>query len=429
MTRDDIIAAAFKVWGRELYQTTSLTDIAAELGVSKPALYRHFLGKDALLEAMYSVFFDAYAASIRADYERALAASGRRERYMIMLRAVTDYFLRNRDAFLFSLVRVYGNHEIRVMGDMLRSRGIDMERLARPDEGGGYPSVLQFINTSLVFWVACFHRYVHPGDDAPAEDVVRRAAAQVEERIAFGLGIPVGTVVALDYAALEARAAGAVCPQTEDDALLRAVAGAVAEAGPWNASMEMVARRSGLSKSTLYTHFKNKQDMMSRLFLTEFERIAAYAGGQAATSAVSEERLYLIIISVMEYLRSRPEIMVALNWIKTRRLELGVVEVPPRLYEMITELPFEFFALHSDEKERIAQLVLFLIVNTLMWRGAGSEGPPAKPVRCLGKRKATPPPPPPESGAAGAADEARLPNESIRLLFRYISCGLEGLIT
>jgi AcrR family transcriptional regulator len=44
--------------------------------------------------------------------------------------------------------------------------------------------------------------------------------------------------------------------------------------------MEMVARRSGLSKSGLYAHFKNKQDMLNRFFITEFTRIANYAKAQ-----------------------------------------------------------------------------------------------------------------------------------------------------
>jgi AcrR family transcriptional regulator len=38
MTKQDIIKAAFRAWGRELYQTMSLTQIADELNVTKPAL-------------------------------------------------------------------------------------------------------------------------------------------------------------------------------------------------------------------------------------------------------------------------------------------------------------------------------------------------------------------------------------------------------
>ncbi|MDR2783566.1 MAG: TetR/AcrR family transcriptional regulator, partial [Treponema sp.] len=71
MTREDIITTAFDVWGRQFYQSTSLTAIAQALNVSKPALYRHFRNKDDLLNAMYRYFFDVYAAFIKPFYDTA----------------------------------------------------------------------------------------------------------------------------------------------------------------------------------------------------------------------------------------------------------------------------------------------------------------------------------------------------------------------
>ena len=52
MNQEDILQAAFLVWGREAYKKMSLSDVAQELAVTKPALYRHFRNKEALLEAM-----------------------------------------------------------------------------------------------------------------------------------------------------------------------------------------------------------------------------------------------------------------------------------------------------------------------------------------------------------------------------------------
>jgi AcrR family transcriptional regulator len=401
MTRDDIIKAAFKVWGREFYQTTSLTDVARELGVSKAALYRYFEGKDALLDAMYTAFFENFISFIKEDYEKALSTGSIRERCLIMLRVVTKFYLRNRDAFLFSLMRVYGSRE---MNGMLHSRGIDLRKLQNSEEPEVYPSVLQFINVSLVFWTACFHRFVYKGDSVPPEDLVQKVLALVENRITSGLGISTETIEALDYAALEERVAKTVYKNTEDSKLLRAVANAVAEVGPWNVSMKMVAKRLGLSKSSLYAHFKNKQDMMRCLFITESERIAAYAGTRAKISKVPEERLYLIIISIVEYLRSRPDILAAINWLKTGRLDLFAIEEPPHIYEIITSLPFEVFNTDKDEKGHIAQWIIFLIISTMIWPTIEQRDTPVKPAWCKGKN---------------------VPNESIRLLFRYISCGLE----
>jgi len=72
MTKVEVIEAAFKAWGREFYLNTSLSQVARELGVSKPALYRHFCSKQALLDAMTGHFFDDFADFIREGYEKAL---------------------------------------------------------------------------------------------------------------------------------------------------------------------------------------------------------------------------------------------------------------------------------------------------------------------------------------------------------------------
>ncbi|MFW6328854.1 MAG: TetR/AcrR family transcriptional regulator, partial [Alkalispirochaetaceae bacterium] len=50
--RDQILAAAFRAWGREFFANTSLSVVAEELGLSKAALYRHFRNKAEIIEAM-----------------------------------------------------------------------------------------------------------------------------------------------------------------------------------------------------------------------------------------------------------------------------------------------------------------------------------------------------------------------------------------
>ncbi|GHV91735.1 hypothetical protein AGMMS50268_22380 [Spirochaetia bacterium] len=439
MTKTDIIKAAFKVWGRCLYQTTSLTDLARELGVSKPALYRHFKDKEALMEAMYTSYFDDYAAFIKADHDRAMAMNNA-EGHFILMRRITEYYIRNRDAFVFSLIRVFGSRQMDTIREQLARRGVDNWRMVQFEkELSSYPSKVQLSVVTLTFWIAHFHRYEHKSDEIPSEAQVQQALAAVEKRIVGGLGLAGDRLTAIDYEDLERRSAETVYEDTQDNALLRAVAGAVAEAGPWNASMEMVAQRSGLSKSGLYAHFKNKQDMMGQLFLTEFDRIINYAELNIKASAVPEEQLYLAIISIADYLRSRPEILVALDWIRTRRLDLGL-SFPPRLYRFITNIKLDAFQERQDKaagggissgdnsgicygidgeaetsSDWLAQWILFLIVHTLM----RCPQPGERPFMPQGARQKGP-------EALQAHSLAEIPNDSFRILFRFIAMGLKG---
>jgi AcrR family transcriptional regulator len=398
MTRNEIIKTAFRVWGQELYLTTSLTKLAAELGVSKPALYRHFSNKQTLLDTMYKTFFEDYSAFIKPGYEAALQTGNKKEQLLIIMRAMVDYYARNMESFIFSLFQVYGRRDFKGMGDQLRGLGIDMGKLINGEKPDPYPSLFRFIIATLTFWVAVFYKHRQEektlSREYPAEGDIRALINFVEERILGGLGLSADVTEAMDYEELEKRLPHELLDAIEDDGLLKSVAAVVAEAGPWNASMDMVARRSGLSKSGLYAHFKSKQDMIRRLFQTEFERLSDYVEAGNRCSALPEEQFYLTILAIIDYLRSRPEVLVAIDWLRARRFDLDL-EVPSRIYQMFSGTGFCPPSEDPDLPEQTAQWIIFLIVNVLM---------------CM----------PEDMSFSG------LSNCGVRKLFRFISLGIGG---
>jgi len=268
---------------------------------------------------------------------------------------------------------------------------------------------MQMIVATMVFCVGHFHRNARETGAIPTEEEKKLTLAKLEDRIEKGLRLDKMKAAGMDFKALEKQICETPYEDSEDNALLKAVAEAVAEAGPWNASMEMVAKRSGLSKSGLYAHFKNKQDMLDQLFISEFSRMANFAKARLETSEVPEAQLYLAIMSIVYYLRSRPEILVAIGWIKTRRLELGK-GIPALIAKTIASIKLE--AVQKLDKHmllEIAQWILFMIANTLAWWRSKSEDVYS------GKN------------IEWAKNTKEIPNESFRILFRFIALGLEGL--
>jgi AcrR family transcriptional regulator len=424
MTKTDIIKAAFRVFGRELYQKTSLTQVASELGVTKPALYRHFKHKQELLDAMYVYFFDEYAAALKAGYDLALQTESRNECYLIVARSLMRYYCLNGDAFVFSLIHVYGNHQMNTQGEELARRGVDTQLLfLKFEKDTVYPSLIQLIVGTITFWVAHFHlRGVKCGEKFPAEQpalgqfptreaLVEQEIALMEQRLAVGLAFD-AKKAALSFEALEERLAGSLPEDSEDDRLLRAVVGTVAEAGPWNASMDMVARRSGLSKSGLYAHFESKEEMVAQLFITEMDRITAYIEASRENSSLAEERLYLIIIAAANYLRSRPEFLVVMDWLRLRQPKMGSHTLP-RLSRMFSGIDLEcskgMEAFHEEagvpgeQTEQVAHWIFFLIINVLMWWKAEKPFPTPSIEKIAG-----------------------VPNESFRQLYQFITLGMKG---
>jgi AcrR family transcriptional regulator len=439
MTKADVIQAAFRAWGRDIYRTTSLSKVAGDLGVSKTALYRHFCSKQALLEAMCEWFYDDYAAKVRDDYRRAASAADPREGLVTLIGAIMRYYADNAYSFVFSLMYVYGERRQGSPQEFLSRRGVDMGILEGMLKHASSPLAFQAVLATVTFAMAYFHRLGPsersaagkaapkqglPGGQDPGGGLIERDISLVCCIMFQGLGFQKKEVEALDYGALEQGVFG-LGARIEENELLHSVAEAVASAGPWGVSMEMVARVSGLSKSGLYAHFKNKGDMLGRLFITEFERIIGFAEESMRLSPVPEERLYLAIFAIGDYLRSRPDVLIALDWLRTRRV--GFQEpaekeklLPVNLYRVFRDikLPPEFKErFHDTEGDWIPAWILFLIVNFLMH---GVRVDKRKFMEWLSIPKV-------RRRQLSREEFAKIPNETFRDLYRLIVRGVGEL--
>jgi AcrR family transcriptional regulator len=421
MTSADIIQAAFKVWGRGLYRNTSLAQVSRELGVSKAALYRHFRNKQALLDVMYESFFDDYAGFIRPYYEKALNAASYQESLHTVIQAMMKYYASNGYAFAFSLFNIWGSSQVKNMWEPLLERGMDMEFLCRLAGKQENAPLWLFSMATIIFTMANFYRKAYFTGETPPDTLIDQSIASVTCIVSGGLNFDPATLESLNYAGLESVVIKAF-DQVEEDPLLRGVAEAVARAGPWNASMEMVARHSGLSKSGLYAHFKSKEEMMARLFLTEFYRIVDFALKNQQNSAKPEEQLYLSVFSIAAYFRSRPNILLAMNWLRTRRIDPVKFKLSPKENRIFQDIrfPADYGTLLGNDELWISSWIFFLVLATLMhdpfreqgdlfsqWGGGGGGDP------CCFSQE----------------NFARVPNESFRTVYRFITSGVKGFYT
>jgi len=405
MTKIEIVDAAFKVWGRNFYRKTSLSQLAKELGVSKPALYRHFENKQALTDAMTESFLDDFAGSIQADFERARQIQDADEGIFTIIRSIAGFFARNVFALLFSLTNIYDRKlDGHAISERLRHRGVDMGTLRSiiekkyDTDPSIVQSIMQLIFATLTFFMAYFHRACnsHENENPPCEEKIQSIVSVICKIVEKGLGYSIKKIDGFNFEELETKVGAPL--NAEGEPLFRAVAEAVAEAGPWDASMEMVARRLGLSKSSLYGHFKNRKDMLRRLFFGEFRRIIDFARQGIGLSDVSEEQLYLGIYAITVYFRSHSEFLTALDWIRTRKLDLGKPERKTdifRLFEDVDIEPLQDFT--EDEKLRSSHWILFLLINVLTRQGRSTSAGDVK-------------------------------NNDIRVLYRFITLGLGGFI-
>lgn len=92
-TRDQILAAARRLYVEQGYDKTSLREVADEVGVTKAALYYHFRSKEdlllALLEPLNEVGLD-FVDKLKGDDA---------ERWAEGIESFIDWMMRNRDLF------------------------------------------------------------------------------------------------------------------------------------------------------------------------------------------------------------------------------------------------------------------------------------------------------------------------------------------
>ena len=387
MNHDDVVQAAFRVWGREAYRKMSLTDVAAELGVTKPALYRHFRDKDELLEAMRASFFDRLAESMLSAFPEGLA--GLHDSSAATLRMVEElaiFFGASPGdlAFMFARVLRLPGFD-RVFSAELAARGVRSGQ--KPAAGNAGTVRAHMAIGSCFFMVASFHLQrreeglAQPPSPVELSALVSSALGLAER----GLGqAAVSGAEPVDYEALEAKARLSEAETDAPDGLLPAAAAVVAQVGSWNASMEMVAKRSGLSKSGLYSHFRSKEDMLMRLFESEFERIASSLAVRLEDRDGGSERLYLAIATAAGYLVARPDILVALDWLRMQRLgEPG--QLPPRLLELFSFLGDEGsgLSLVRGSLGLTVRWIMFMTVHLLMRCGGADSATRLRNLRML----------------------------------------------
>jgi len=392
MTKTEIIDTAFRVWGRNFYRKTSLSQLACELRVSKPALYRHFLNKQALTAAMTEHFLDNFAGFVRDDFENAMQTEDTDEGISTIIKSISGFFAHNVYLMIFSMINIYErNIDGRELLNQLKSRGVDFNSLSTVvnRKYKGDDAVIRLIFTTLTFNMSHYHKVKKTMSNPLSDDDVQKITSRIFKTIKNGLGYSIEGAE-LDFDKLEKQVENTPL-DTEVEPFFKAVAEAVAQAGPWEVSMDMVAKKLGLSKSSLYGHFKNRKDMLRRLFISEFMRIIEFARKGINSSSNNAEQLYLGIYSIAVYLRSRPEILVAMDWIRTRKLDLGKPDKRLEVFRLFEDVDIEPLRGASEEKkQRTSHWILFLLINIL------------------------------------THPDNEMQNDSIRLLYKFITLGLGG---
>ncbi|MCP2263954.1 TetR/AcrR family transcriptional regulator [Promicromonospora thailandica] len=169
--REAVLRTAIELFNRRGFDATSVSDLAAELGVTKSAVYHHFVSKEALLAAALDEALEGLSAAVEAA---AVASDGQRS--IVRLRTAVEAAVRILATHLPAvtlLLRVRGNSDVE-RSAMERRRHIDdrLSALVRQAAAEGdlradvEPDVISRLVFGMVNSLTDWYRPGGPLDDA-----------------------------------------------------------------------------------------------------------------------------------------------------------------------------------------------------------------------------------------------------------------------
>jgi len=320
LKKQQIIDTAFRVWGEDYFFKTTLASVARAMGMSKAALYRYFSGKDELIGKMVEELYHIHqricekvqAAGRGKDF------AGRLEEYNKgFLWFYAENFWYYRFAFLYLLPH---SHEDLLKNERLEQLQAGLFPLKILKDELQWPENKVGLVQRFVFSVGMFLLHNRNFD--------RQLDVSVEELVEMNRGLVVeGSAGAktermVDFLKIEKLCA--VRPEELPESLpvFRAIAEVVAEEGLWEASLEKIARRAGMSKSSLYFYFTNRDDMLWEIINRERHRLGEIFLERTVEMERFEERLYGYFVVFYSYLGQRKNFLSVMNWFRFQRFQI-----------------------------------------------------------------------------------------------------------
>ncbi len=304
-----IVDAAFALTGET--DGWTLSEVAGRIGVSKTALYRHFRNKEEIEEAMTGEFRETLLEAIEGQ-----PGSGD-------FRSRFRAFFRDHEGYLgFFMIRLFARASFdQEVYSFLVSRSGRMAAFNGWLAGAGEERRERIFAGALKTVVSVILASV------PEPEI---EALQDELMAITGRGLPELTVPTEErLAELDRLAAIRPGEITEETRIFEAIAGSIREHGIAGTTIERIAERMGMAKSSLYFYFPAKADMLDELVKAETSAILGLCEDRAAAGETLAEQLYSVMAVQANYLLAKPDLLPVFNWIRFETLREKHRGTPP----------------------------------------------------------------------------------------------------
>lgn len=325
-TKELILEEAFNFFGDSRNVDFSLSQLAEKVGISKPAIYRHFSSKGALVEEMRNHFMDLIAD--RFDEGRRISEESGIPFFKAIFINSVEFFVGHPELISYFIVQFsydcnFSDLCRHVVSKKCSECGVEISGVHKNSE-------IFFCSTAILFFIKVREGMLRGAvgcGDFPEKlwnflDGGFASFAR-EGDVLFPVPIDDGRrKELLELCRIDAN----VFP--DEDRIFTALASVIKREGLPNVTVEKIASELGMAKSSLYFYFDNKNHMVRKLIDREFQVLVELVRENSIEARNFSEFIYISMHTELNYFLCRPSLLPICGWIlRTSSEDRGEKEI------------------------------------------------------------------------------------------------------
>ena len=331
-TKELILDAAFSFCNEPRLTVFSMSELAAKVGISKPAIYRHFADKDAVLAAMYERFISTlanYLLKVQVavkDKESAHTAPLPVEAIAEIIQFFADHpfyvnymlgSMASNKNFEFTLTKELELRGVQMLAGFACKQGAD-EKLVIKD----FDRYVQTVYCGVTIFSFIKGREKLAATGKPLADA-KEFSRKVTAFLVHGLS---GTTEKDDalfpQLISDARMAelDTLCTISEDtlpaeNRFFTAFASVIRKYKFTGITVEKIATELNMAKSSLYEYFDNKNEMIKTLIAKELSLLDTIIKENIVEARSVTEYLYIVMRTMFSFFMLRSSLIPICGWL------------------------------------------------------------------------------------------------------------------
>lgn len=322
-TKELILEAAFSFYIKPYIRDFSMSELAAKVGLSKPAIYRHFKSKAELQNEMRSRFFYLIAQVLKEAQENSGKSSGKSSGGKIYLESLIEFLAENIQYINYFICEVTVEHDFfDLMDKNLALCGVmkKMEDIIDLKDEVYSRARSSFVGISILFFIKARRDAAARNENVAG---VKQFASSIVEFLGKGLrgfskkGEAAWPSEISENRILELERLCSIknLGLPEESKIFKAIASVIRKFSTSGVTVEGIAGELGMAKSSLYFYFENKNQMIFSLVKKEVSLLFTICQENMAEARNFSELVYINLMTEINFFLERSSMLSICGWL------------------------------------------------------------------------------------------------------------------